>query len=82
MPQAALRLVDVDYCTTLQRIAIILQEKTKNGLGKAVDIPPHILKEAQIAERVAIGIENMAELGGERSAYSCTDCGGALWELK
>jgi two-component system chemotaxis response regulator CheB len=30
---------------------------------------------------VAIGIENVDPLG-ERSPYSCPDCGGALWEIK
>ena len=82
MPQAVLRVVDVDYCTSLQRIAIILQEKTKNGVGKSANIPAQVLKEAEIAERVAIGIDVISDLGGERSAYSCPDCGGALWELK
>lgn len=82
MPQAVLRYVDVDYCTSLERIAIILQEKTRNGVGEEHPIPQRIQKEAEIAERVAIGIENVESLGGERSAYSCPDCGGALWEIK
>jgi two-component system, chemotaxis family, protein-glutamate methylesterase/glutaminase len=82
MPQAVLRLVDVDYCTTLERIAIILQEKTKNGVGTSRGVPPRISKEAEIAERVAMGIETVENLDGERSPYSCPDCGGALWELK
>jgi two-component system chemotaxis response regulator CheB len=81
MPQAVLRLVEVDYCTRLQRIAIILQEKTRNGVPQPHPVPPHILREAQIAERVSLGIENVQSLGGEQSPYSCPDCGGALWEL-
>lgn len=82
MPQAVLRYVDVDYCTSLERIAIILQEKTRNGIEQEQSIPARIQKEAEIAERVAIGIENVEALGVERSAYSCPDCGGALWEIK
>ena len=82
MPQSVLRNVEVDYCTTLQRIAIILQEKTKNGAFEKHDIPLHIQKEAEIAERVAIGIALTEELGGDRTAYSCPDCGGAIWEIK
>ena len=82
MPQAALRYVDVDYCTTLERIAIILQEKTQNGVEASHAIPEHIEKEAEIAERVSIGINNMEFLAGRRSAYSCPDCGGALWEIR
>lgn len=81
MPKSVLRFVKVDYCTSLQRIGIILQEKTKNGVPQPAPVPAHIAKEAEIAERVVIGIENVEQLG-ERSAYSCPECGGALWELK
>src|SRR5215211_2105796 len=82
MPQSVLRHVKVDYCTSLHRIAYIIQEKAKNGVPEKHEIPQYIRKEAEIAERVAIGINNMASLGGERSPYSCPECGGGLWELK
>lgn len=82
MPQSVLRRVKVDYCTTLERIAIILQEKTRNGMPEPHPVPPHIAKEADIAERIAIGIHEVEQMGGERSAYSCPECGGALWELR
>lgn len=82
MPKSVLRYVQVDYCTTLQRIAIILQEKARNGSYEKGVIPPHIAKEAEIAERVAIGINQVRAIGGERSDYSCPECGGAIWEIK
>lgn len=82
MPQAVMRLVDVDYCASLQEIAIILQEKTRNGVAGHHPIPQRVQKEADIAERVAIGIEKVESLGGERSPYSCPECSGALWEIK
>ena len=82
MPQSVLRNVEVDYCTSLQRIAIILQEKTRNGVYETHAIPASIRKEAEIAERVAVGIDDVASLGGQKSGYSCPDCGGGLWQLK
>ena len=82
MPQAVLRFVDVDYCTNLQHIAIVLQEKTKNGVEGHHPVPESIKKEADIAERVAIGINEVESLDGDISAFTCPDCGGALWELK
>lgn len=82
MPQAVLRLVEVDYCTSLQQIAIILQEKTKNGVETNHPIPQRIQREADIAERVAIGIDEVESLGGARSPYSCPECGGSLWQMK
>lgn len=81
MPKSVLRYVKVDYCTTLQRIGMILQEKAKNGVPQKSIVPVAVLKEAEIAERIAIGIKNVEALG-ERSPYSCPDCGGALWEIK
>lgn len=82
MPKAVLRYVNVDYCATLEQIAIILQEKASNGVDASHPIPAQIQKEAEIAERIAIGIENMPSIGGKRSDYSCPECGGALWEIQ
>lgn len=81
MPQAVLRYVDVDYCSSLDQIAVILQEKAKNEVETDHPVPERIQREAEIAERVASGIENMQSLGGERSNYSCPECGGGLWEI-
>ena len=81
MPMAVLRSVKVDYCTSLQRMGIILQEKARNGAKELHAIPPRIAKEAEIAARVAIGIEDVASLSGVKSNYSCPDCGGGLWEI-
>jgi two-component system chemotaxis response regulator CheB len=82
MPQAVMRFVDVDYCASLQEIAIILQEKARNGVETNHTIPERLKKEAEIAERVAIGIDNMKSVGGDLSPFTCPDCGGSLWEIK
>ena len=81
LPKSVLRYVDVNYCTSLERIGTILQEMVMNGVPEETTVPLHIAKEAEIAERVAIGINNVEALG-ERSPYSCPDCGGGLWEMK
>jgi two-component system chemotaxis response regulator CheB len=80
MPRAVLNHVKVDYEVSLATIGTILREKSKNGYMIKAEVPSHVTKEAQIAERVALGIENVQPLG-ERSNYSCPDCGGALWEV-
>ena len=43
-------------------------------------MPDDILRETEIAERVATSISNVKALG-EKSLYSCPDCGGGLWEI-
>jgi two-component system chemotaxis response regulator CheB len=55
--------------------SIALLEKRKSA-----DIPPEIVKEAEIAERVNVGIEQVEDLG-ELGQISCPDCGGSLWEI-
>ena len=82
MPQSVINYVEVDYCTSLDRMGDILLEKSRNGVYEKGTVPPEIAAEAAIAERVAIGIEDVAALGGEKSLYSCPDCGGGLWEIK
>lgn len=82
MPLSVLKRVEVDYCTSLQKIAAILEEKSKDGVPDEHPIPDKLAVEANIAERVAVGINDLQTLGGERSFYSCPDCGGALLELK
>lgn len=81
MPLSVLRNVAVDYCTTLQRIAFIIQEKARNGINPPAPVPARLAKEAEIAERVALGIELAAGLGDKQSPYSCPECGGATWEI-
>ncbi len=39
-----------------------------------------MLKEAQIAERSVTNIETVSELK-KRALYSCSDCGGDLWDI-
>lgn len=82
MPLSVLRNVPVDYCTTLQRIAFIIQEKARNGVNEPAKVPVRLAKEAQIAERVALGIELAFDLGGKPAPYSCPECGGATWEIQ
>jgi two-component system chemotaxis response regulator CheB len=79
MIQSVIENVEVDYCVPLEAIGAILQEKTKNGVEKH-EIPHDVKAEAEIAERMAVGIDRVAELG-ERSIFICPDCGGGLWEM-
>jgi two-component system chemotaxis response regulator CheB len=81
MPQSVLDNMKVDYCVSISQMGAIIKEKTRNGLPPDVDVPEDVKAEAEISQRVAVGIENVNGLG-ERSLFSCPDCGGALWELE
>lgn len=81
MPLSVFNHLKVDYCISLAEMGFTLQELTKNGLPKRVEVPPELVKEAMIAEKTATGIDEVNDLG-EQTAYACPDCGGALWEIK
>jgi two-component system chemotaxis response regulator CheB len=81
MPLSVINHVKVDYCVSLQAMGAILAEKTKDGVPEKHKVPNDIQIEAQISERVAIDIDQLKELGN-KSLFSCPDCGGGLWEMK
>jgi two-component system chemotaxis response regulator CheB len=76
---SVLESVEVDYCVPLEHMGAILEEKTGNGVNKH-EVPYDVKAEAEIAERAAIGLDNVAEIG-EKSLFVCPDCGGGLWEM-
>jgi two-component system, chemotaxis family, protein-glutamate methylesterase/glutaminase len=79
MIESVMANVKVDYCVRLQEVGAIIEEKTRNGINKH-EIPADVKAEAAIAEKAAIGIDNVSQLG-ERSVFICPDCGGGLWEM-
>lgn len=81
MPLSVLSHMEADYCISLAEMGFTLQELTKNGVVKKAEIPPEIAKEAEIAEKVATGIDVVQDMG-EQTVYGCPDCGGAMWALK
>ena len=80
MPLSVLSHMEADYCISLSEMGFTLQELTKNGLSKKIEIPEHIAKEAMIAEKTATGIDILNGIGPQ-TVYACPDCGGTMWTL-
>jgi two-component system chemotaxis response regulator CheB len=82
MPRAVLNVLQPDFSLPVtemgKAIAGVLASRKKRLNGK---IPEDIKQEAQLAERVYIGIDKLKELG-DHSLFSCPDCGGGLWEME
>lgn len=81
MPKSVLSNMEVDYCVPIQAMGAILIEKSKNGKHEVAPAPKEVVAEAAIAERVTISMDAVKELG-ERSDFSCPECGGGLWTPK
>jgi two-component system chemotaxis response regulator CheB len=80
MPLAVLNNMEVDYCGSLAEMGTVIREIIKHPPQEKFDIPADIKAESEIAEKVAIGVERVADLG-DPTLYSCPDCGGSLWQI-
>jgi two-component system, chemotaxis family, protein-glutamate methylesterase/glutaminase len=72
--------MEVDHCINIAGIGELLPGLTGNAEVNETEIPPDIRAEAEIAEKVATGIEEVTPLG-DLSVFSCPDCGGSLWHM-
>lgn len=85
LPENVIRKVDANYVVPLSEMSNILEELAQQPTQQSLTIPADIRQEALITERVMsnttqTSIEEL-EKAGTRTAYSCPDCGGGLWEL-
>ncbi|RDC63196.1 chemotaxis protein CheB [Adhaeribacter pallidiroseus] len=85
MPRNALRNVSIDYVVPIREMGALLYSLSQTPSGDSITVPQDILNEAQMVERIMTNgvmsdIKKMDDLG-ERSGYSCPDCGGGLWEI-
>jgi len=81
MPQSAINNDHVDYCVPLTAMGQLLDKLSREFPNKTVSVPDDIRIEADIAERVLMGIEEVNALG-DLTPYTCINCGGSLWMMK
>ena len=85
LPNNVIRQVNTDYVVPIHEMGEILVELAHQPDQDSVTVPTDIWQEAQIAERVMNSsvMTNIEDLdkAGERSPYSCPDCGGGLWDF-
>ena len=80
MPLSVLDNMEVDYCIGLSRMGETLRHVMAQKL-EPVEPPAEIIAEAQFATRMAAGFDGVSRVGN-RSVYSCPDCGGGLWKVE
>ncbi|MDX5423068.1 MAG: chemotaxis protein CheB [Hymenobacteraceae bacterium] len=85
LPQNVLQKVEVDHVVTLDEMGELLADLVKRGSSSARAVPSDIWQEAQIAERIMTN-SNMSSIedlenAGQRTQYTCPECGGSLWEI-
>jgi two-component system chemotaxis response regulator CheB len=80
MPLNVLNNLQVDHSIGLGKMGKILSNIFQSNPVATVP-PPDVVAEASIAERMVVGIDRVEDLG-DRSVYTCPDCGGGLWEVQ
>ena len=82
MPMSIVKTVKPDYTIPIIEMGTVVESAIeKIRKVKPKNIPKQLLKEADIAENVYVGINQVGPLG-THSLFSCPDCGGGLWEIK
>lgn len=82
MPRNALEMTEVDHVVALDALPALLSRLAATPAGPVQPVPPEIQLEADIMARAYE--DDMAALDrlGERSVFTCPDCGGVMWELQ
>jgi two-component system chemotaxis response regulator CheB len=80
MPLAVLEQINVDECLPLVQIPAAILKKSREKTGAKKLLPPMIVAESEISEKMATSLANLEEIA-EKSIYSCPDCGGGLWKM-
>lgn len=81
MPQSAIDAVEVDYAVKVEEIPALLDRKVREKIF--LSIPPLVPDLVKLNDAAAkmVPLEMKIDELGERSVYSCPECGGALWEV-
>jgi two-component system chemotaxis response regulator CheB len=82
MPQAALELAKPDHVADLEHLPALLYRLVKQSAGDPQAAPAPLRFEVEIAsgQRRGAAMSEMDAIG-RRSALSCPDCHGVLWEI-
>lgn len=81
MPQSVINHIEVDHKVRLSEIGDVLNGIFDKPVPPAVSIPGELLVENIITEKMTTSIKQLNEIG-DRSDFTCPDCGGGLWALR
>lgn len=82
MPVSVLNHMEVDYVLTLAEMGQIIADIISVTSEERQAAPKDVIAESKIAEKTAVGIDDIQKLGLQQSVFACPDCGGGLWEEK
>lgn len=82
MPRNALEVVQADFVLPLRDIAATLLKIAREAVTPAqISVPRNMAMEVSMAAQNDANIADLDSIG-QRSAITCPECGGLLWELR
>ncbi len=81
MPATALTSVQPDHVVTLAGMPALFEKLVRQPAGQQVEVPEAIQYEVNIASGGRASMGEMHRIG-PRSALTCPDCHGTMWEIK
>ncbi len=81
MPQTALKRIEPDHVVRLKDMPNLLDALVRQPAGEPITPPDKLRYEVEIAKSGRASIDGMDWFGG-RSAVTCPDCGGVMWNFK
>jgi two-component system, chemotaxis family, protein-glutamate methylesterase/glutaminase len=81
MPRNALEMAPADHVTTVHDLAPLLTDLIGRPAAAARPVPRDITLEAEMMAR-GEGDMDVLDRIGERSVFTCPDCGGVLWQIQ
>ena len=82
MPFSVMNHMEVDHVLALADIGPMIANIITHSVGEKKPAPDEVIAESKIAEKTAVGIDDVRKLSGEQSVFACPDCGGGLWDMK
>jgi two-component system, chemotaxis family, protein-glutamate methylesterase/glutaminase len=81
MPENAIRRDDPEHVVDLREMPALLDALVRKPAGDPVAVPDKLRYEVEVARNGRASMEKMDWLG-QRSVFTCPDCGGIMWEIK
>jgi two-component system, chemotaxis family, protein-glutamate methylesterase/glutaminase len=81
MPQMALKRLEPDHVVRLKDLPELLNDLVNKPAGEPIAPPEKLRYEVEIAKNGRASINGM-DWFGSRSALTCPDCGGVMWNVK
>jgi len=80
MPLSVLETMEVDHCVSLSKMGETIAHIVRKAEVTSTTPPRVVIMESRLSEKAATSIDEVSRLG-EKSLFSCPDCGGPLWNI-